>query len=434
LRDPASFAFTAGALAGALPVLGALAITVSILAGTGHGDEPVPAPVSGPEVSPGEPTSPQEEAEARPTPEIGQGGPALRAAAEDLLAEAEATRAAGRAVLREAGAAAVPALEALLEEASAGRERLLIMLAEVDPEKARALVNPSDAWYVPKVQVAVEFMRRKDYLTAIHRLEAILVLEPDCHLRGHIRSLVVRSKELLVRETMINATIIPKTTLVSGADPVSFTLELENVAKEPIRLGRGERDAWLQCVLQLEIYEADRGGHIRRAESVRHLERAVPVELVAGEKTTCELTLKAPGAVPPGVIKRLRVSGSVRPETLLRDQEEIGRFIPVFDTDVFVLHPSRHGIAKDPIAETRKALSVLRETQDSTVHDEAANVLLLAFMLVGTEQRDEATDLLIAALQSPQDRALDPARTALAAYYARPMLDREGWLRWARKR
>ena len=116
---------------------------------------------------------------------------ALRAAVRALLEADEAQREKARATLLQSGSVAVPYLAEALARLDGRWEVVLALLGRLDPARAKALAAAHDPWYLPKLQHAQALIQGGDQLTAIHHLEAILVLEPDCPIRREIQREVI---------------------------------------------------------------------------------------------------------------------------------------------------------------------------------------------------------------------------------------------------
>src|SRR5690606_20042525 len=116
-----------------------------------------------------------------------------------------------------------------------------------------------EPWYQAKLREAAARMGADDPLAAIHILEAILVLEPDCPAREQIRALTIQAKELLVRLSVIEARVVAERVLLGASEPIRLVLELENVSDEVVRIehGAAESEATPLGALELELYEVD---------------------------------------------------------------------------------------------------------------------------------------------------------------------------------
>jgi hypothetical protein len=348
------------------------------------------------------------------------------------------------------GEAALPALEAELGRAGAALERIRALIAVIRPGLApasggRAAARdrprapdppPGERWYEAKFREAARRVELGDHLGAVKLLDAILVLEPDCPIRERIQQLRVRAKELQVRATLVEARLVPKRVLLAPGDPVELSLELKNVSAESLDLAGGaEGEGEIFGALEVETVDATPRGERSRVSEPQRLAASIPARLSASETWRTPLTLRPGRPLPPGVFRRLRISGSIRSRTLVRADEHVDRFLPLFAVDVFVVDPARHALAAEPRRCVAAEVERLREAKEPAEAAAAAERLFFASMLAPAEDREAVIAALGATLEREGDAAAPAAMMTLAVLLDGPLdPDRAAWRERLRRR
>jgi len=354
------------------------------------------------------------------------------------------------------GPEAVPALEEELLRGEAGQARLRALLAELKPGargadprpgarqsgmglKDRApppAAEPRERWWEEKFKDAVRRIERGDHLAAVRILDAILTLEPDCPIRDRVRQLRIRAKELQIRVTMLEARVVAKRVLLTPGEAVELQLELKNVSGEPLVLAPPDAtQGELFGALEIETYDATALGERTRARETQRITSAIPARLEPSETWRAPLSLKPQRPPRPGIFRRVRISGSIRSQTLEKREERHDRFLPLFPVELFFVEEARHGFAAEPLRTLAEALQALREAKDGRAAAAEAERLFFAAMIAPEEERERVIALLAGALEREGDPAAHAAMTTLSVLTDRPLdMDREAWRLWLNSR
>jgi hypothetical protein len=295
--------------------------------------------------------------------------------------------------------------------------------------------RPSAApWVEEKYRLALDRYLTRDYLGCLGAIDAILSLEPSPAARPKLDRLRRRARERLVAETVVATTIAPERVLLGKDELLRAKVVLENKSHDRLVLRAGPNAPLGQVVVDYEELLPDGTRTMRRSTRLVAADREL--DLQPGEKIELPVDLPTEhGEKPPHVVGRYRLSGRLRPYSVLAGEEPVPYFLPLFEVFVFVIDPEDQVAmpdARDPKAAFEKALGEAREAKGPDA-DAASRRVFGAALVWASGDRDAALGALVAALEP----AVGELSRTLAACLARATgepgsFSKEEWLAWWR--
>ena len=231
---------------------------------------------------------------------------------------------------------------------------------------------------------------------------------------------------------MIATTIVPEERSLELAQPLRAHILLENKSQDELILRAGPGAPLGQVVLDYEELLPD------GTRSMRRTTRAVQVEgdLRIGPGQHRELKLELPtehSKQEPHVLGRYRLSGRLRPYTLLSGEEPLPYFLPLFETFVFVVDASDRATAQEPQAAFEEALKAANAATKDVDVETTGRHLFIAAVIWAASDRDAALQALVAALEPAPPALARTIGAALGRSLGEPgSYTKEEWLNWWR--
>lgn len=126
-------------------------------------------------------------------------------------------------------------------------------------QKSDVLTVPSgkelpliEKYYYGKYLQVVQLFRQKKYQAAIGLINAVLLLEPRVSFRDTFKQLKIRSKEQLLQQKVLKATLSTPKELYERGDRIKIRLSLENLTLSPVEIFLGKMNL---AVLYMTIAE-----------------------------------------------------------------------------------------------------------------------------------------------------------------------------------
>lgn len=287
-------------------------------------------------------------------------------------------------------------------------------------------------WIEEKYRLALDRYLVRDYLGCLGTIDAILSLEPSPTARPKLDRLRRRARERLVSETVIATSIVPESAQLDLQTPLRATVLLENKSHEPLVLRSGPGAPLGQVVLDYEELLPDGTRAMRR--TTRAVQAGGDLNLAAGERLELKLDLPTEHAKKePHVLGRYRLSGRLRPYTLLSGEEPLPYFLPLFETYVFVLDPEDRSATADPHAAFDEAVARARAATAEAEVAAASRRVFIAALVWAAGDRDAALAALVGALEPAQGELAKTIGAALGRALGEPgSYSKDEWLTWWR--
>ncbi len=297
--------------------------------------------------------------------------------------------------------------------------------------RRKAVASP---WVEAKYHLALDKFLAGDELGAQGLVDAILTVEPDTAARPQLERLRRQIREQLIAETVISSTIVPEERVLAPDAPLKAKIVLENRTREDVTLKAAPGSPLGQVVLDYEELQPDGTRALRRlARPVKAGENGI--KLASGAKTEIELDLPSlHGGKAKGLVGRYRLSGRLRPNTLLAGEESLPYFLPLARVEVIVLDADEKAGVEKPaeafargVKEARRAL----EARSEADLERAQRAIFAAALVWATTERDAAIAALVAELERSEGSLERTVSAALARATGEPgSFTKEEWLAW----
>jgi hypothetical protein len=348
------------------------------------------------------------------------------------------------------GGAARPALERGVEEATFEGDVLGEALARIrDRAAAPAAAGPEVGlglehkhpvlapWVESKYRLALDRYLAGDDLGALVLVDAILTIEPATALRSRLERLRHEVREHLVAETVLSVAIVPADPFLTPGKPLRAKLVLKNKTQEVVTLRSMAGSPLGQVTLDYEELQPDGTRVLRRTNrAVRGAEQGIALD----PRASLEIELDVPSvhaSKTRGVVGRYRLSGLLRPYTLLAGEEPLPYFLPLELVEVIVIDDEDRAAATKPEETFARALKDARAARDARSEEgleRATRTGFVAALVWASADRDAATAAIVKALETPSEAVLERMLTsALARAVGEPgSYTRDEWLEWWR--
>lgn len=330
-----------------------------------------------------------------------------------------------------------PAARALVQKAR-DEEGLLVdllddVLRRLDAAAAPAQRAVAAPWVREKYSLALDRYLSGDTWGALRLIDAILALEPGTDQRSHLLRLRRRSRDRLLRESVLVADLVPGATTLVPTQPLRARVRLTNVGKE--RITMRVADGTLGS-LSLEYEEVSHDGRRTRTRTERRVPAPARIELDPGKATELPVDLPAPHAtLDRNLVGRYHLGGRLRAHTLLVGDTPYPFFVPLLPADVLVVHPGDLELSRDPRAAFHAAVQAGQQAAGAPQR-EAARRAFVAALLVAREDPEAAVALVATALERHTSHGAveDALCAALARVTGEPLgFTRPEWLAWWQK-
>lgn len=187
-------------------------------------------------------------------------------------------------------------------------------------------------WVKAHYRRAFDLFLEGDLLGAIRIADALAVLEPESLLHTDLQRLRQSAQERLVREHAVAVDVRLPAGGIPEDGPATVVLELRNTSDEVVEIRQGnDLNADLFGVLNVDYEELAPNGARRRHRRTHRVPTQGTIRLKPNETMSITVEIgEAHRRRGPEVFVRYRVSGRLRPQTLLRGDESLPYFLPIF--------------------------------------------------------------------------------------------------------
>jgi hypothetical protein len=285
-------------------------------------------------------------------------------------------------------------------------------------------------WIEEKYRVALDRYLARDYLGAMSAVDAIFSLEPSPQARPKLERLRRRARERLVAETVIATSIVPEERLLETGKPLRAHVLLENMSRDELVLRSAPGTPLGQVVVDYEELLPDSTRTMRRATKSVTIDR--DLRLGRGDRIELDIPLSNEHAQKkPHVVGRYRLSGRLRPYTLLAGDEALPYFLPLFEVFVFVVDPEDRTEAPSSKEAFALALEAARSARDPADGEAGPRRVFVAALLWASEDRDAALAAIVQGLEPASGQLALALTAALARITGEPVsFSKEEWLAW----
>lgn len=298
-------------------------------------------------------------------------------------------------------------------------------------------------WVKAHYRRAFDLYLDGDLLGAIRIVDALLVLEPESQMHPDLHRLRQSARERLVREHAVAVDVRLPSDGIPEDGPATVVIELRNTSEEVVEIRHGsDPDADLFGVLNVDYEELAPNGSRRRHHRTHPVPSQGTVRLDPRETMSITLEIgEAHRRRDAEVFVRYRVSGRLRPHTLLRGDESLPYFLPIFPRSLPLPSPRYAPADQHAALDTLRTVIVELAAGEKTAPSQleprrelALRAFHAALMCPGAD-KEEVLGLLIAGVGetngSPQAVLLS---TLTHVSGQSRVLNAEDWTRWWQKR
>lgn len=299
------------------------------------------------------------------------------------------------------------------------------------PERKHAVASP---WVEAKYRLALEKFLAGDDLGAQQLVEAILTVEPATTARPRLERLKKQIRDHLISETVIATTIVLEDRVLSPSRKLRAKVLLENKTREDVVLRQAAGSPLGHVVLDYEELQPDGTRALRRStRPVKVGSLGLRLDAHAKQEITLDLPTEH-ASKPKGVLGRYRLSGRLRPYTLLAGEEPLPYFLPLPLVEIVVLDDDDKTTGEKPDEAFAGALKDIQgavEARSDAELDRTTRAAFTAALVWASQDRDAAVLAIVQALERSDGKPSRVLTAALARAVGEPgSYTKDEWLAW----
>lgn len=256
---------------------------------------------------------------------------------------------------------------------------------------------------------------------ALAILDAILALEPDIDFKPEVVALAEKVKAGLYQSSVMSASFHLDRDAYETGETIRGSIRLGNPGKETILIPLRE-DGMNIGLLRVERRVYSPRGTWARNQEDWVLTLPEEIRLEPGEKHDIPFLVDTRGTdLEEGGYGSIRIGGRVRPPSVIRGEENLGRIVEIPPVVIAILPGGKLELAKQPAEKLQR---IIRENQDP------GDLFLLAF-LAAREGLWETNRLLVGSLDEASPAGAEAAMKALSLLNGKQLsLEKSQWHIW----
>jgi hypothetical protein len=343
----------------------------------------------------------------------------------------EESREAQKALV-EIGAPALPYLQKALEEERDRYYVVLYLLNRIWEEEAGREWEDLPAREDRRDRDGRRFLQEKlgearmlhesgSYERALAILDAILALEPDIDFKPEVIALSEKVKAGLYQSSVMSASFHFERDACEAGETIRGSIRLGNPGKETILIPLRE-DGMNIGRLRIERRAYSPRGTWARSQADEVLTLPEEIRLEPGEKHDLPFLVDTRNMeLEEGGYGSIRIGGRVRPPSVIRGEENLGRLVEIPPVVVSILPEGKLDLAEGSV---EKLQGIIRENGDPL------DLFLLAF-LAAREGLWETNRVLVGSLDEASPACAEAAMKALSLLNGKQLsLEKAQWHIW----
>lgn len=330
----------------------------------------------------------------------------------------------------------------LPKEALLGEQELLRLI-----EEARTRKGEAQRYLYAKYLEAVESYRQQRYEDALHKVQALLTLEPQLPFGNEVKRLKISLEEALLVSTVLDARVVCDKDLYVVGEVANLTLRLSSRSPEEVRVllapplpdeappfvpkGRDEaasesasaHPAPVEGILNIQLSEHYPNGDFAMAS--RQDRFTVTKDIVLRPPDLWEFSFRLETGKDNPLsphYRTYRITAQFRPYAVVCGSKEYRRMVTFGPLELRVFPPDPTPVLENPISSLAQAL-------DRGI----PNDVFLCSLLVPEREWPKATELLVEALGRAREAEKPVLLNCLRRFTNEPFpLQEDAWKDWVK--